>query len=246
MLLAAVLAGAAGVGVAAQALGSLVERLVLAAGWRAWPWPLRPLAARQAEHGASRGTPPTPRTTGSTTRPNAPVRRGRAWTPPNDTPRTGGGLASPWNGRNGPRGAAIASTAVATRLDRDLNLDLATVWPYLWLTLPDTARGEITAVRQALTRATTLTAWALLYLPLAYWWWPAVPTAAVLAVTAWRRIRTAVDTYAHLVEATATPPPGGTRGPPRHRAHRTAHLRTRRHPHPSPANPPPPPETPSS
>ncbi len=46
VLLAAILAGAAGAGPAAQALGSAVQHLALAAGWRTWPWPLRPLASK--------------------------------------------------------------------------------------------------------------------------------------------------------------------------------------------------------
>jgi hypothetical protein len=203
VLLAAVLAGAAGVGVAAQALGSMAERLVLAAGWRTWPWPLRSLAARhvgerRVSWDAAHATyhrlydqAERARTTGARVDPaerHAAYRR-----------RTRIALERPER----PTWSGDRIHAVATRLDRDLNLDLATVWPYLWLSLPDTTRSEITAVRQALTRATTLTAWALLYLLLAYWWWPAVPTAAILAVTAWQRTRTAVDTYAHLVEATA-------------------------------------------
>lgn len=46
VLLVGVLAGAAGAGLAAQGCGSLVERLVFAEGWRAWPSPLRWLAGR--------------------------------------------------------------------------------------------------------------------------------------------------------------------------------------------------------
>jgi hypothetical protein len=62
--------------------------------------------------------------------------------------------------------------AVAARLGRGLNLDLAVIWPYLWLTLPDGIRRDITAAHQTFTRATTLTAWALFYLALHFWWWP--------------------------------------------------------------------------
>lgn len=203
VLLAAVVAGAAGVGFAAQAFGAMVERLVLAAGWRTWPWPLRPLAARaikrrrvlwdadhamyhrlydEAEHARTTGIRVDP-----AERQAAHRRRTRIALERPERPT--------WSGDR--------INTVAIRLDRDLNLDLVTVWPYLWLTLPDTTRSEITTVRQALTRATTLAAWALLYLPLAYWWWPAAPTAAIVATTAWQRTRTATDTYAHLIEATA-------------------------------------------
>ena len=44
VLLGAALAGSAAVGLAAQALGSLAERLTLAAGWSTWKPPLRQLA----------------------------------------------------------------------------------------------------------------------------------------------------------------------------------------------------------
>jgi hypothetical protein len=91
--------------------------------------------------------------------------------------------------------------AVTLRLDRDLHLDLAILWPYLWLTMPDATRTEITAARQALARAITFGAWALLYAPLTIWWWPAALLAAILAVTAWQHTRTATDTYAQLLEA---------------------------------------------
>ncbi|MFE2640336.1 hypothetical protein ACFXKF_37280 [Streptomyces scopuliridis] len=45
VLLAAALASAAAVGLAAQALGSLVERLWLAADWPTWPPPFHQIAA---------------------------------------------------------------------------------------------------------------------------------------------------------------------------------------------------------
>ncbi|GHF28442.1 hypothetical protein [Streptomyces morookaense] len=44
MLLATFLAGTAAAGLAAQSLGTLVERVALAAGWGVWPWPFGELA----------------------------------------------------------------------------------------------------------------------------------------------------------------------------------------------------------
>ena len=55
---------------------------------------------------------------------------------------------------------------------------------------------------EALTRAATLSAWAVLYLPLALWWWPALVIASVLAAAAHMRVRAAAHTYATLLEAT--------------------------------------------
>lgn len=86
---------------------------------------------------------------------------------------------APPRSRTGPCGAATASRTVAMGLDYDHHLDLSLVWPHLWLTLPDPTPTEVISAEQALTRATTLGGWALLYAPLAAWWWPAVPLSAV-------------------------------------------------------------------
>ena len=91
--------------------------------------------------------------------------------------------------------------AASVRINRDLNINLPDLWPYLWLHLPDQSRTEITTGRTDLNRATTLTGWTLLYALLTVWWWPACLITGILALTAWRRTRTATDTYAHLIEA---------------------------------------------
>ncbi|MCF3960210.1 hypothetical protein [Streptomyces fuscigenes] len=91
--------------------------------------------------------------------------------------------------------------AVSARAERDLHIDLAAVWPYLWLTLPEQSRTEITSSREALTRASTLSAWALLYLVPAVWWWPAVLVAVAVAAAGRTRMRAATDSYALLLEA---------------------------------------------
>lgn len=203
VLLAAVLAGAAAIGLAAQAVGSLAEHLHLAADWHIWP-----AGARHLAEGATKSR----RTRWDTAAGDWHRHRDDA-----GAARTRGTRAAP-----AAREAAYAAMtrisaerpdrptwsgdrihAVAVRLERDYHLDLATLWPHLWLILPDTVRTEITAARQTLVRATTLTAWAFLYLPLAVWWWPATAITAVLAATSWRRTRTAADTYATLMEAAA-------------------------------------------
>ncbi|NBH05915.1 hypothetical protein GTY80_22005, partial [Amycolatopsis sp. SID8362] len=90
---------------------------------------------------------------------------------------------------------------VSARLLRDHRLDVALLWPHLWLVLPEQERAEITAARTGMTRASELGAWAVLYLSLSYWWWPAAVIAVLLAITARTRTRTATDGYARLVEA---------------------------------------------
>jgi hypothetical protein len=201
LLLAAVLAGAAGAGLAAQSLGSLMEQLIFAANWRTWPPPLRRLAdwrvtsrktrwdtahAAYHEHREAAGKAlALGHRLGSEKRHAAHRAVTRISPEPPDRPT--------WSGDR--------IHAVSIRIERDLHLNLVTVWPHLWLTLPDTTRTEITNARQALTRATTFAGWALLYCLLIIYWWPAVLITFVLLFTVWQRTRIATDTYAQLLEA---------------------------------------------
>ncbi|MGW0917225.1 hypothetical protein ACWD1Z_36855, partial [Streptomyces sp. NPDC002784] len=81
-------------------------------------------------------------------------------------------------------------------------LDLGAAWPRLWLTVPDAVRAELLSAREAYGAAFGLAGWAPLYLLLGAWWWPALSAAAVVAATAWIRVRSATTVFAELVEAT--------------------------------------------
>ncbi len=202
VLLAAILAGAAGIGLLAQATGAAVERLALAADWRAWPGPLQAAADKLV------------------------ARRRQAWNPahtlyqdlyqqaaddraagrPRSDPAERHDAYRAWmrislEEPDRPTWSGDRIHAVIIRIRRNLGADLAIIWPFLWQILPSDTRTDLITARQAITRATTLTAWSLLYLPLAWWWWPALPTAAIIAATARRRTRTAASTYASLIEA---------------------------------------------
>lgn len=202
VILGSVLAAAAATGLAAQGLATLVQRAVLAVGWHTWPRPLRAGAHALV------------------------VRRRTRWTAAAHRYRQqldADGRALARTGRRAdlaPRRAAhhamvrIATEepdrptwsgdrihAVTIRLERDHHLDLPALWPYLWLTVPETTRTEITTAEQALARATALGGWALLYALLTAWWWPAALLATALGLTARYRIRCATDTYALLLEA---------------------------------------------
>ncbi|MFI6278322.1 hypothetical protein [Streptomyces sp. NPDC050988] len=200
VLLAAILAGAAGTGLAAQSLGSVVERVALAAGRDAWPWLFGELAERhvarrqrrwdaaRAEYEALRLLERAPRPADRRRpreRHRAAHRCGRISVERPERPT--------WSGDR--------IHAIAVRLDRDAHVNLLVLWPHLWLVLPEEIRGEIGRARAALTRAAVLGGWALLYLPLAWWWWPAAPLAVALMITSARRLRAASDTYATLLEA---------------------------------------------
>ncbi|MEU5339336.1 hypothetical protein AB0H18_00520 [Streptomyces sp. NPDC020766] len=207
VLLGAVLGGAAAVGLAAQAIGSLIETVALAADWETWPHVARRLARWRTE-----------------------VRQGRWETLARDWYFVRRAVAQA-HVQGDPaliadRQSALAKTqaemagislerpsrptwtgdrihASVMRAERDLDLDLAVVWPHLWLSMPETSRIEVTAARAGVNRCATLAAWALLYLPLAWWWWPAALVTTVVASASSHRLRGAVDVYATVLEATA-------------------------------------------
>lgn len=80
-------------------------------------------------------------------------------------------------------------------------LDLTTVWPRLWLLASDATRAEVTAARAAISSAATVVGWGLMYAVLAVAWWPAALVALACMGTGWYRLRTAVASFADLVEA---------------------------------------------
>ncbi|WP_395292255.1 hypothetical protein ACF9IK_00540 [Kitasatospora hibisci] len=198
----AIVLAAAVAGTVAEAAGSLVERLVIAAGWRTWPAPFSALAGWWTE------------------------RRRRSWDDAHSAYHEGwtGAMAPEAEDRPDPavwRAAARRRSrialerperptwsgdriqAAAVRLDRDHKLDLAVVWPHLEVVLPEAMGNRIADARAALARATVLAGWALLYAPLVLWWWPAAPLALVLAGVARHRTRSCVDSYARLLEVAA-------------------------------------------
>ncbi|MFE6385022.1 hypothetical protein [Nocardiopsis dassonvillei] len=225
LVLAAVLAGSTAVGLVARGSGWLVERLWTAADWERWPPPLRGwtwrwVRSRRARWDRLRGEVERAR--------NGEAER--TWKGEAERPRREGGEGARRGGgevgqaRGSGREEAFAKAydrmarisperperptwcgdriaAVRTRLARDHRADLAVLWPHLWLVLPEEERVEVTAAREDLSRATGLTAWGLLYLPLTVWWWPAALVAAAVAGIAWVRARSAAGNYATLVEA---------------------------------------------
>ncbi|MFF2519778.1 hypothetical protein [Streptomyces sp. NPDC058086] len=202
VLIGAVLAAAAAAGLAAQGLGTLLQRTALAADWHNWPPPLARWTGAVVTRRRARWT--------------AAVRRyqqqlstdarslARTGSRPDPLPRRTAHLAMQRIAAEEPDRPTWSGDrihAATVRLERDHRLDVPVLWPYLWLILPETPRAEITAAEQALTRAAALGGWALLYAPLSAWWWPAGPLATALAITARYRFRSAVDAYTRLLEA---------------------------------------------
>ncbi|MFJ3668379.1 hypothetical protein ACIPSE_18245 [Streptomyces sp. NPDC090106] len=188
LILAAVPASAA-LGVLAQALAGPVERAL------SGPWP-RPFATLSARLTA---------------------RRAGAWRSADTAYEEG--LAGAGDSREAAAAHAARRNAVAlippehptwlgdrlrapaVRLGTEYGIDLATVWPRLWLLLPTATRDTLTGARARLDAAFTLGGWALLYLPLAVVWWPALAVAAVAAAVSRHRAALAAEAYAELVES---------------------------------------------
>ncbi|MEV0636537.1 hypothetical protein AB0I77_16540 [Streptomyces sp. NPDC050619] len=201
--LVAVLAASAAVGLVARSLSALVERATLAADWRDWPPPLRRhvgrLVTRRQERWRTRAAAwhrlrrdaidraVRGERTDSVERHAAYRAMTRICAERPDRPT--------WCGDR--------LHAAAIRLERDFHLQLDLVWPHMWLVLPDNERAEITAAGQGINRATAQTAWAVLCLVLALFWWPAAAVAAVLVLSGHRGCRAATDLYALLLESAA-------------------------------------------
>jgi hypothetical protein len=92
--------------------------------------------------------------------------------------------------------------ATQLRVQETYGLDLGTVWSRLWLTLPEAARQEVSLARERAAGPAASVTWAVPYLVMGIWWWPAAAGAVLLAAYAWRTNRAATDAFADLVEAT--------------------------------------------
>ncbi|MCZ0972546.1 hypothetical protein O1L55_16310 [Streptomyces albulus] len=112
--------------------------------------------------------------------------------------RTGGDRPGPANPTD-LDGDRVAGADL--RVLHQYGLDLAAVWPRLWLVLPQEVRDEVTAARRRIEAAAQLATWSVLFAAVALAWWPALLVAAVPAVSGWRRGRAAVATYALLLES---------------------------------------------
>ncbi|WP_328668245.1 hypothetical protein OG905_13710 [Streptomyces sp. NBC_00322] len=204
IVLLAVLLASAAAGLAAQAAGALTASLWYAVDWAAWPSPLRQFASARVTSRQQRWQSASDSYDAllAAERSRRRVRRGTTNTPPVDL--QGARLRVTRIAEERPARPTWVGDrihGVAVRLRHRYGIDMATVWPPLWLALPDTGRVEITAARDSLTRATTLAGWGLLYLVAGALWWPGLLVAAAIAATAWRRTRAAADTYALLLEA---------------------------------------------
>ncbi|MCL7381689.1 hypothetical protein [Streptomyces sp. 35G-GA-8] len=91
--------------------------------------------------------------------------------------------------------------ATADRVEAAYGVDLAALWPRLWLILPEPAGRQIQSARDSFGAAARLAAWGVGYALLACWWWPAALVAVVCGAVARSRARTGLDALAGLIEA---------------------------------------------
>ncbi|MGX2993215.1 hypothetical protein JNUCC64_02790 [Streptomyces sp. JNUCC 64] len=91
--------------------------------------------------------------------------------------------------------------AAGERVYAAYGVDLASLWPRLWLVLDEPAQRQIESARASVASAARLAAWALGYLVVARWWWPALVVAVGCALVARLRARDSVEALAQLVEA---------------------------------------------
>jgi len=211
VILVAVLLGSAAAGVAAQAVGSMIENIWLAAGWRTWPAPLRQIAGRRLRRRQLRWR--EAQASYQNKRDEAgralALSRIRSRTPAQQVPLDDlaaayeclARISREYPGR--PMWIGDRIEAVTVRLNREYRLDLATVWPSLWLAMPQDTRADITTSRQSLTTATALAGWGILYLVPGVLWWPALVVAAGTVFAGYRRARIAADAYALILDAAA-------------------------------------------
>jgi hypothetical protein len=91
--------------------------------------------------------------------------------------------------------------ACQARVKRTYGIDLNAAWPRLWLVAPEVVRQEISAARSAYSASARLVGWALLYLVLGIWWWPAAPIALIVGTAAIIKARLSTRDLADLIES---------------------------------------------
>lgn len=193
LLAVAVLAAASGTGLVAQALAGVTRRIWLGL----WPAPFRGFgAARTARRRTRWHRLVEARRALERTGTRTPERQEEINAAADRANRLA--LAEP--GRPtwmGDRIHAVESIAV-----HRYGLDLTFTWPRLWLVLPEPTRAELTAAHATFAAAVATGTWALPYLILTAFWWPAFLVAAGIGTTGWARARAAIADLSTLTEAT--------------------------------------------
>jgi hypothetical protein len=91
---------------------------------------------------------------------------------------------------------------IEARVRAQYRLSATLVWPRIWLLTPDHVHAPIANARTRFDDAAALAGWAVLYALVGVCWWPAALAGLVIALTAVRRARVALDEFGTLVEST--------------------------------------------
>lgn len=200
LLVALVLLTAAAASLAAQFLGGVIENYWLRFGrdplsralitWRARRWRE---ADAKVEDAVLHSGPSRVGANGSVTIPRSAWGRIQALTEARDRIALREPARPTWYGDR--------MQATADRVEAAYGVDLAALWPRLWLILPEPAVRQVQSARDSLGAAARLAAWAVGYALLACWWWPAAVVAVGCAAASRSRARGALDALAGLIEA---------------------------------------------
>ncbi|MEV4121650.1 hypothetical protein [Micromonospora sp. NPDC049645] len=88
-----------------------------------------------------------------------------------------------------------------TRVRHEYGLDLPSVWPRLWLVLPETVRVELRRADEAFHGASRWGAWSLVFALTGLLWWPVIGLAVLILVRAVQSGRATAATVSDLGEA---------------------------------------------
>lgn len=90
---------------------------------------------------------------------------------------------------------------VDERIAAQYGLSLARVWPRLWQLRDDRTPKVVSAAWDDYAAATVRVAWALPYLVISLFWWPAAPLALALVLLGWSQGRRSADDFCVSCEA---------------------------------------------
>ena len=80
-------------------------------------------------------------------------------------------------------------------------LEITTVWPRLWLVLPEAAREELASARQSLNEHVQIMIWSVLFLVWIVGSWWALPIGFLAAAVGYRNALAAAGVYGELIRA---------------------------------------------
>lgn len=91
--------------------------------------------------------------------------------------------------------------ATRSRIKDRTGLDPVTDWTAVSLALPDPARTALTNARESYDSACEAIVWAIAFVVLSAWWWPAVIIGLLIWLAGWRWLRRAVGSLSETAEA---------------------------------------------